>query len=164
MNQEIFDLEREEIQHKIKKAANWFYWIAALSIINSILNFDTPSNIGFRGGLGVCLLVDAAIMDIYGSYNYYATIINVIISLVIAFIGYQARKANKTAFIIGLNFYALDAILFFYFNLWMSFAFHILFLYLIYKGIPAINELKELELDSNLNVQDIQADNEIQQN
>ena len=158
MNQELFDLEKEEIQHKIKKAANWFYWIAFLSIINSILNFDTPSNIGFRAGLGISQIVDGVIMEIFGSYNYYATIINVIISLVIAFIGYQARKANKTAFIIGLNFYALDGILFFYFNLWMSFAIHIFFLFLIYQGIPAINELNELELNSNSNIPDIQTD------
>lgn len=164
MNQEIFDLEKEEIQQKIKKAANWFYWIAGLSIINSILSFDTPSNIGFIAGLGICQVVDEVIIEMFGTYNHYATIINLIISLVIAFIGYQARKASKTAFIIGLNLYALDAILFFYFNLWLSFAFHISFLYFIYQGIPAINELKELEDGRSLNVQETQADNEIQQN
>ncbi len=164
MKEELDNFEREEIQDKIKKAANWFYWIAALSIINSILNFETPSKIGFTAALGISQIVDGLIMEMYGSYNYYATIINIFISLVIAFIGYKARNANKTAFIIGLNLYALDGILFFYYNIWINFAFHILVLYFVYQGIPAINELKNLELNSSFNVKNSQADHEIQQN
>ena len=159
MSEVLVNFEVEEIQNKIKKAANWFYWIAALSIINSILNFDTPSNIGFTAALGISQIVDGFIMDLYGSYHYYATIINVLISLVIAVIGYNARKANKTAFIIGLNVYALDGILFFYYNIWINFAFHILVLYFIYQGIPAINELKKLDLDSSLKMQNFKSDN-----
>ncbi len=164
MNEELEYSEREEIQQKIKKAANWFYWIAALSIINSILNFDTPSKTSFIAGLGICQVVDEVIMEMFGSYNYYATIINIIISLAIAFIGYKARNGNKIAFIIGLNLYALDGILFFYFNIWINFGFHILVLFFVYQGIPAINELKELEDGRSLNVQETQTDNEIQQN
>src|SRR5438477_10996020 len=45
-----------------RSGANWFYWIAALSLLNSII-FFTGSNFSFFVGLGLTPLIDALLLN-----------------------------------------------------------------------------------------------------
>src|SRR5438309_5023173 len=45
---------------RIKRGANWFYWIAGLSIINSVA-FASGANFHFLAGLGVTEVADAIV-------------------------------------------------------------------------------------------------------
>src|SRR5438046_3114443 len=45
---------------RVKRGANWFYWIAALSVINSAA-FIAEANFHFLAGLGVTELADAIV-------------------------------------------------------------------------------------------------------
>lgn len=141
---EIKSIEIEEALSKLKKAANWFYWIAGLSLINSILNLANNDPISFLAGLGITQMVDGIIYGFYGKYHYTAVLVNLVIAGGFAFFGWKANQANKTALIIGLNLYALDAALFLIYGDWKGLIFHGLVFYFIFQGIAQINHYKAL--------------------
>ena len=45
-------------QNRLRSGANWFYWIAALSVINSVM-MTTESSISFIFGLTATQIIDA---------------------------------------------------------------------------------------------------------
>src|SRR4051812_17626178 len=48
------------LEARVKRGADWFYWIAGLSVINSIAQV-TGANFHFLGGLGLTEVADAII-------------------------------------------------------------------------------------------------------
>ena len=84
-------------------SAKWFYTIAALSVINSILlYFD--ANLFFIFGLSVTQFIDAIFYEINGSFSPIALVPNIIIAGVFALFGLYATKLKKWAFIVGIIF------------------------------------------------------------
>ena len=52
------EVERYRLAQRVKSSANWFYWIAGLSVVNSIV-VHTGSSWSFIAGLGITQLIDA---------------------------------------------------------------------------------------------------------
>jgi hypothetical protein len=122
--------------------ARWFYWIAGLSIVNSVV-FWTGSTWGFAIGLG---MTDAA--NAFGQVVVTGTagiVIALFADAVIAGafvgLGYMAQKGAQWAFIVGLVVYGLDALLMVWATDWLSVVFHGLALYFIYRGFRACRAL-----------------------
>jgi hypothetical protein len=145
---------REELQAKtaelknqidpekvVKGGANWFYWIAGLSLINSLVLL-TESEFGFIVGLGITQLFDGIIIEIFGGYSIWSLIPSLGFSLIFTVIGYYANKYSKTAFITGMIFYSLDTLIFLLVSDYLSIGFHVFALFMIYKGYKFLNELK----------------------
>jgi hypothetical protein len=108
-----------ELDARIRSGASWFYWVAALSVINSIL-LMTNVGFGFAVGLGLTTITDVA----FASMPVAALAISIVCSAVIAVFGYFSIKRHSWAFIVGLLVLLLDTGLCVLIKSWISVAFH----------------------------------------
>ena len=135
-----------EVLTRIKRGANWFYWIAGLSVINSIA-FAAGGNFHFLAGLGVTEVMDA-IVDVFvqqgapSAFRALAIVFDLIAVMGFALCGYFASRPSRTAFIIGIGFYFLDALIVLLLGDMFMAAFHAFALYSLIRGFLASRELK----------------------
>jgi len=127
--------------------ARWFYWIAGLSLINSIIHF-TKGNMSFVIGLGTTQFT-----DVYFSNHNEAPIglaIALLISGLYTAFGYFALKRQTWAFVTGTVFYLLDGLIFVALIFQSSdFLFPLLFhawvLYGIIRGLICLIRFQQVE-------------------
>ena len=135
------DLNRDELEAKVRSGANWFYWIAGLSAINSVIYlFGSP--VSFLAGLGFTqladALVDAAIDNgLPSAVKAVAVIFNFMLVAAFALFGYYANKRFSAAFVVGIVLYVLDAVLLLMLGIWFSAGFHAFALFFIIRGFLA---------------------------
>lgn len=144
--------EKEYLTDDIQKSANWFFWIAVLSIINSVLFYIAPG-LNFILGLGITQLVDGIIIDLMNASKWLALIPNLIIAGIFCFIGYRAKKYDKWTFAIGVVIYTLDAFLFLYVKDWIGLGVHAFVLVMLSKGFYKVFEYDKVckKLSENAN-------------
>jgi hypothetical protein len=142
----ISDLGAKEFQVKarVRAGADWFIWIAALSIINAVI-LTTGGRFHFIFGLGCTDLVAALAAKLPGGAVVAAWIVNIVIAGVFGLFGWFGREAKRGAFYAGMVFYILDAILMLVFQDWLGLAFHGYALFRIYGGVKAVGELDNLK-------------------
>jgi hypothetical protein len=120
----------------VQSAARWFWWIAGLSLVNTIL-FHAGSDTNFVIGLGMTTLASIAFESILPLSIGLA-------SLTIGFyflVGLFAQRRKLWAFYLGLAVYILDALIYVKFEDWMSVGFHALAIFFITKGALRVREL-----------------------
>lgn len=143
--------ERIALERRMLSGANWFFWIAGLSLINSIIMLSN-GRWSFLAGLGITQIIDALANQAAGELGSGATVIALIMDIIVAGVfvlfGFMARKRQGWAFITGMVLYGLDGLLFLLAQSWLSIAFHAFALYCIYQGLRAHNQLKELEREA----------------
>lgn len=134
-------IARMKIDTKFRNSMNWFYWIAGLSFINSILA-AFGANLSFTVGLGITQLVDALAIIItndLGITNHLLIIFSLVISLLFSglfvLFGFLANKRKKGAIITGMVLYALDGILCFVIGIYIDGLFHLLALWGLFTGL-----------------------------
>ncbi len=136
------------LQKQVKGGASNFYWIAALSVINSL---GAVFNLGvnFVIGLGVTQVVDALAMVIAEGIpensaliHTFGVILSIGISALFAVFGYFAAKGHRWAFIVGMVFYSLDGLLLFAVQDWFGFGFHLFLLWGLFGGLQALKKLQ----------------------
>ena len=136
----------KKIEDKIKSGANWFFWIAGLSFINSII-FQSSGKWNFMVGLGITQLVDIIALQLVRSIGKAGYIVDCTLSMMAAgifvFFGIFSRKKCSWAFILGMIIYALDALLFLFVQDYLGVGFHIFVLFLIAGGFRANRMLPE---------------------
>ena len=136
---------RLRLEHQARSGASWFYWIAGLSVVNTIMLFG---NFGwvFIFGLGVTQVVDGFATG-FGTET--ATIMALIIDLVVVctfiLFGYFSLKGYSWLFIMGMVLYALDGLILLFFEDIISVGFHALALYWMYGGLMAQKKLAGLK-------------------
>jgi hypothetical protein len=135
-----------DVAVRIKRGANWFYWIAGLSVVNSVA-FLVGAKFHFLAGLGVTEIADAVIeASIQQGAPGYLRGISVIFDLVavggFALAGYFANKFVRTAFLVGIIFYAIDALIVLALVDVFMLAFHALALYSLVRGYIACREMR----------------------
>jgi len=139
-----------ELTRRMKNGANNFYWIAALSVINSLL-IEFGGDIFFVVGLASTLIVDTIFVELAKSFSDGSIVVKLIglaISICIAGIfgvfGVFANRGKNWAFIVGMVLYVLDTLLMLAFGEWLGLIFHGLFLFGLFGGLRALNELNKL--------------------
>ena len=142
--------EAEVYRQQMQSGARWFYWIAGLSLVNSIAAlFD--GNWSFLAGLGITQFISGFAGGLSEDVGGAATAIGFILDLLVAgffvLLGVFAVKGEMWAFIIGLVVYALDTLIFLAFQLWLPLAFHVFVFYCLYRGLAANRKLKRLEAE-----------------
>jgi hypothetical protein len=138
---------------QLKAGANWFYWIAAFSIINCLVT-TFGGDMYFVIGLGFNHLINGIIYGLAGTdfndvdtaVKVFALIVNIFVSSGFILLGVFANKRYDWAFIVGMIIYALDGLIFLIISDFLSIAFHALALFWIYKGYSASRKLKKLEM------------------
>ena len=128
------------LKHQVSSGAGWFYWIAALSMVNTItyvLNYDWS----FINGLGITQIIDGIAYEFTGGLKVAFFGADVFIALIFVYLGYCAGKRKNWAFIVGLIAYTLDALIFFLVNDFLSIGFHVFALFGIFTGLKASKQL-----------------------
>ena len=143
------EAEVAEITQRMKRGANNFYWIAALSVINSILSM-TGSGTYFVIGLAVTLIADGITIGLSQSLPEAALIVkivglvvSVLIAGVFALFGYFAAQGKRWAFLVGMVLYGLDGLIMLAFADWIGVLFHAYFLWGLFGGWRALGELEK---------------------
>jgi hypothetical protein len=140
--------DHDELEARLKSGASWFYWIAGLSAINSLI-YISGSEWSFLAGLGLTQLADAFV-DVAlengapSALKAVAIIFNFILVGIFGLFGYYANKRFSTAFIVGIVLYTLDGILLLLLGVWASAGFHLFALFFIVRGFLACRELSSL--------------------
>ncbi len=129
---------------RVHSAAVWFYLIAAMSIINSLM---VVANLRatFLAGLGATQLVDAlagslsqgvdggALMLLQGI----ALVLNLAIAAVFALVGWLGSHGSRRAFYVGMLLFALDALILVFIKDYVGVVYHLFVLYMLYNGLRA---------------------------
>ncbi len=135
---------RMAVEQRLKGAASWFYWIAALSLINSVIVM-AGGNWHFIIGMGVTTVVDAVATEAGGVGIVAGIVINLFVAAICAAFGVLGNRRQGWALWVGMVLYTFDGLLLLLFQDWLSVAFHGYALFHIFKGVGAIKELEALE-------------------
>lgn len=103
--------ELASLYQQVKSGANWFYWIAGLSIVNAVLA-HSETKTQFVIGLAITQLIDALVAQIAPGMKWISLAVDAVFAGMLAFFGYQAGQAKKWAFYAGLAVFLLDCAFF----------------------------------------------------
>lgn len=125
---------------QLKSGASWFYWIAGLSLINSIAAFS-GGDWRFILGLGITQIIDAFGSQLGGAGRIVVLVLDLIAAGVFVLFGVLAHKRHTWAFITGMVLFALDGVIFLIVQDWLGVGFHVFVLYCFFRGLKACREL-----------------------
>lgn len=138
--------EKLKLENQLKAGSGWFFWIAALSLVNSA-SMLAGSGWGFIIGLGITQVIDAIGVglaeEIGMAGKIVAFVFDIIAAGVFALFGVFAKKRYSWAFIVGMVLYALDGLIFLLVRDFLSVGFHVFALFCIFGGFKALRKLNE---------------------
>ncbi len=114
-------------------SARWFWWIAGLSIVNTVL-IHSGSDTSFIVGLGFTLVADALFREVMAI----ALAFDILAVGVFITLGFFAQKGHLWAFITGGILYLFDGLIYVYFQDWLPVAFHAYVLYSLFSGFKSL--------------------------
>ena len=125
---------------RMKSGASWFYWIAGLSLINSIAAFS-GGDWRFILGLGITQIIDALGNEFGGAGRIMVLVLDLIVAGIFILFGVFAHKRHAWAFVTGMVLFALDGVVFMVVQDWLGVGFHVFVLYCFFRGLKACREL-----------------------
>jgi hypothetical protein len=134
-----------ETTARAKGGANWFYWIAGLSIINT-LAISFGATWSFLAGLGITQVIDviAGQINIGGDYPAVKVVslaADFVLTGIFFVCGLWAAKFHGWAFIAGMAIYFFDGVLLVILNEWFPAGFHLFVLIMIARGLIAARQV-----------------------
>jgi len=127
-----------------------FYWIAGLSVINSVISV-VGGGLHFVAGLAATEVVDAFALVFVKRMPDLALFLRVLqfcldIGIILLFVlfGYLGLKNKRWAIIAGMVLYVLDAILMVFLQDIVAAAFHLFFLWGLWNGLQALTQFNKL--------------------
>lgn len=126
----------QELDKRVRSGGSWYYWVAALSMVNSVVAF-TGGGGGFVIGLSVTQVLDAILADAGGNAKVIGLALGVLAAGVFATFGVFACKRHSWAFIVGMVLYAFDTLLTVLAQHWLGLAFHAWVLVSLFIGLRA---------------------------
>jgi hypothetical protein len=132
------------INDDVLKAANWFYWKAGLTVINSFIMM-TGSLWAFFLGLGITQVFHGVAIGINQEvgegpgrlFHGIALVLSLFCAGFVAMLGYFGRKGKRWALILGMLIFCFDAILYLVTFSIFGVVLHGFAIFMIYKGISA---------------------------
>src|SRR5215217_1828438 len=121
-------MDFDQIQHadlaqRYKSGANWFYWIAGLTMITSIIGFF-GGGIRFLIGLGLTQVIDgmaeALAPQLGGAVQVVALLLDLVVTGIFVLFGYLANKKLLWAYVAGMVVFLMDGLLALAFQDWIS--------------------------------------------
>lgn len=131
--------------------AGWFYWIAALSLVNSAILLGGGDR-HFVVGLGVTLVADSIATGIADENPEVATVakgialaFDLFVAAVVCLFGWLSRRPVLPIFAVGMILYLLDGLIYVLVGDWMSVGFHAFVLFGMWSGFSAYREMKQMK-------------------
>ena len=137
------------LMKRAKDGVNWFYWIALLSTINTII-FVAGSQPNFFLGLGIVQLVNdytasaANGAQIAPLMRWVAGAIDLLLGGIFVFFGYRGQRSYRNWIVAGIILYALDGMIFVAFSVWIGVIIHAFIIYNLVRGLRAMDQLKHI--------------------
>jgi hypothetical protein len=143
----VADMNRPQLEARLQSNARWFYWIAALSVINSIsllvgADFNFVVGLGLTqafSGIGTFLAKDLGPAAQYAMFSLELLVAGLFVAL-----GLLATRGHGWALIVGFVLYILDTLLVLVFEDWMMTGFHVFVLVCLISGVKAVLALRKL--------------------
>ena len=140
--------QHSELSDRFRSGANWFYWIAALTLVTSI--------IGLLGGgwrfflsLGITQVIDGlaiAFSEGLGeATKVIALVLDIFITAMFAGFAYLAGKRQMWAYVVGMVVFLLDGLLSLVFFDFIGILVHGFVLFMMVRGFMAGREMLALE-------------------
>jgi hypothetical protein len=137
-----------ELAARVKNGVSWLYWIAALSLVNSVSAL-LGSDWRFIIGLGITQFIDAFAMGFGNGGKIVAFVLDLMAAGILVVLGVFANKYHGWAAIVGIVLLALDAVIVALAalgtgegSIWISFAVHVWAIVMIFRGYQAARALK----------------------
>lgn len=149
----MFENNYDEIKHaelnaRFRSGANWFYWIAALTLVTSIISL-TGGGWRFFLSLGVTQVIDAfAVLfsERFGeATKVIAIVLDIFITALFAGFAYLANKRQMWAYIAGMVVFLLDGVLSLLITDLLGILVHGFVLVMMIRGFMAGREMLALE-------------------
>jgi len=127
---------------QLKSGASWFYWIAGMSLINSIAA-ASGSDWRFIVGLGATQIFDAVGAGFGGAGKIVTLALDLLVVGLLVLFGIFGNKRHLWAFIVGMGLFALDTLVFLFVQDWIGVAFHVFVLFCLFRGFAACRALRK---------------------
>jgi hypothetical protein len=142
----VIQQKSEMLQKQLSSGAGWFYFIAGLSLVNTVIAIS-GSEWGFIIGLAITQIIDTMGRELGTVGIIISLVFDITVAAGFIVFGVFANKKYKWAFITGMIVYALDTLLILAAQIWLALAFHIVALYYIFNGYRACRELSRVQLE-----------------
>ncbi len=149
--QEAVQAQRRALLQRGRSGANWFFWIAGLSLVNSVVLLS-GNDTHFVIGLGITLMADVIAKVAAENNPNVATLLtaaafgfDLVVALVMVLFGWLAQKRYQAMFALGMFLYLLDGLLYVWFQDWMSVGFHAFALFCMWSGLSSLRQLNAME-------------------
>ena len=130
---------RETLERQRRNGARWFYWVAGLSLVNSLASLG-GQQWRFILGLGITQLADALAAHSGRGLGVVAVMDAVIVGGFVL-LGRFAQQGRVWAFGVGAAIYSLDGLIFVGLRDWIGVAFHVFVLVMTVRGLDAARRL-----------------------
>src|SRR5918996_954321 len=118
-----YEPERAGLAQRHKSGANWFYWIAGLSLATSLIALGGGSW-GFLISLGTTQVIDglaAGLAEEFGgATKVIAAVLDILITGVFVMFGWLAGRKYLWAYLIGMVVFLLDGLVSLAFQDWFG--------------------------------------------
>ena len=129
---------------RMRRGAGWFFTIALLSGVNSVLQiFD--AKIRFIFGLGITQVVDGVARGMGQGGTVVIAVVDGLFIVMLIVCSRWAKAGSQGAFLGGMVAYALDGVLLLLFSVWLDAAVHAYALWMIWQGYAASRELAHMQ-------------------
>jgi len=126
---------------RMKFGASWFYWIAAVSLVSTLIA-ATGIVVPFVLALGFTRILDVSGAEMGGAGRVGLAILSLIVIASVALAGWLSNQGRLWAFATGIVLYALDGVLLILAQRWIDVAFHGLALFFLFRGLQACRALR----------------------
>jgi hypothetical protein len=137
-----------DLARRYKSGANWFYWIAGLTLITSIITFG-GGNWRFLISLGTTQVIDgiaAALSAELGSApQFIGLVLDVFLIAIFVLFGVLANKKLLWAYILGMAAFVVDGLVSLLIQDLTGVVVHVVVLIFMVPGFMAGRKLVELE-------------------
>jgi len=133
-----------QLTQQFNSSSSWFFWIAALSMINSLIAVF-GGQLRFVFGLGVTSVADSLSFQSGGAAKTVSFVFTLLMAGLFVIFGVLARKFFHWAFVVGMVVYALDGLLLLISQDYLPLAVHAFVLFMLFKGVSASKKLSELK-------------------
>ncbi|HXT61089.1 MAG TPA: hypothetical protein VN699_20790 [Pirellulales bacterium] len=142
------DFSAAAVEHQQHSGANWFFWIAGLSLVNTAI-LISGGGVNFIVGLAVTAIIAAVAAGFEQNVDPSTAIVIKAVAFaacavaagVFAGFGFFARRGHVWAFVIGMFLYVIDGLIYLAFGDLLSAGFHAYVLFCLFQGCKAARML-----------------------
>jgi hypothetical protein len=132
-------VEPPQLAHRRRLGARWFYWVAGVSLINTVIAL-AGQHWRFIIGLGTTQVANALALRTGRGWPP-ALLLDLVLIGGFVLLGHLALQGQLWAFAVGIAVYALDGLVFLAARHWIGLGFHVFVLVMLVKGFQATRQL-----------------------